>query len=178
VSWTWFILGLIAVPLAAFALTLAMSQLSRVTPTEIASPADLQTLLRALLSAGNDRETMFVVWFPFELEIRVTKRVRRSRPPTLDLELRNSGSNRPYYAAAKAKLEAASIEFVELPTPTRKQPGRLRLDWPEGGPLVVSAVSNAIRVLSTALPSSPESRCAAACQAPHLWRAETTTAVQ
>jgi len=169
-GWVLFALGLLAIPLIARLGMWLLRHASQVTPTEISTPSELQEILRALLSAGNDQEVLFIVWFPSRFEVRVTKRSRTSKPSTLDLEVRNSDMNTDLYPQAKASLCAEGLEFTEDISSAHQEPTGLRLIWPDGGPFVVSAAANAIAVLQSALPSDPQGRRAAACQSPSLWR--------
>ncbi len=171
-GWHWFALGFVAFPIVVVAVMYVVSRLTQTTPTAVNTQADLQSVLRAFLEAGKHNETLFIVWRPVEFEVRVTRRDRKAQRATMDVEVRNSGDNRGYYPQAKTALETAGLEFTESFTPARQQPTRLRLDWPDGGPFVVSALANAIQIVGAALPQSPDSDRLAACQPPSLWRGD------
>ena len=172
-SLTWLVIGL----LIGLGVMLAMAgyrRLGEVTPTAIDGPADLHTVLRSFLTAGDDRETLFIVWYPSRFEVRVTKRTREAMPATLDVEVPGSGANSTHYPAARDRLVEESVEFAEEEAPSEK----LLLSWPDGGPFVVSAAANVIGLISGALPRDPDGRCAAACQPPQRWSQDATLAAQ
>lgn len=163
----WFSFGLFFLSIGAFLWVWLAQQPQRVTPVAIDSSSDLHAVLRALLAAGADRETLFVVWFPTRFEVRV-RRSARATGSTLAVEFLGTGSNEPHYAGARAALESEGLDFAE------ESPRRLHLCWPEGGPFVVSAVAHVLRVIEASLPTAPERRCAAACGAPASWRSKAT----
>jgi hypothetical protein len=152
-----------------------VARASRVTPTRIETAADLHTILRALLVAGHDRETLFVVWFPCHFEARVMKSSVPNQQATLSVEIRNAGENRAHYESILTGMERASLEYEEE-LDGKQRVKRARLEWPEGGPFVVTAVANALGVFESVLPNSSETRCAAACDVPSRWR-DTSIAV-
>ena len=168
-NWLWFAIGFIAFPVAAAVALWLFHRATQVTPTRVSSMIELQEVLRALLAAGHDRETLFVSWLPSGLEVRVTKRSRVSKPSTLDIELRNSGANQAHYQAARDCLTAESIEFDESFTPARRQPKRIRGFWPDGGPFVVSAAAAAISAIASCLPDGQFEGCAASTSDPSQW---------
>jgi hypothetical protein len=175
--WLYFALGFLAFPTLGVALLLLVRLRSQARPVSITSPQELQSQLRALLESGKHGDTLFVVWLPLGFQLRVYKRVRRTEPDTLWLEVRNSDMNSDHYEATRAALESGRVEFNESLTPVRRRPRRLRITWPSGGPLVVSAASHAISLLESALPSDGSAQRLASRHHPSLWRRRYAAAV-
>jgi len=175
--WLYFALGFLAFPLIGLLFLVGLRFITQVEPTEVTSGQILQSQLRNLLDTGKHGDTLFIVWLPMRFELRVHKRIRKSKPDTLWLELRNSDTNRSHYTAARSALDASGIEFAETLTQARKRPRRLHITWPSGGPLVVSAASHAISIVQSALPSNEVEHCLASPHHPSIWSRRRTAAV-
>ena len=166
--WLIFLTGFLAFPALVALVIYAIHRRSRVKPLPVNDPAALQAILRSLLQQGKNGATLYLMDCATRVLFRVTKSSRTRSNDTLAVEVRRSDANE-WYEAVRDSLKKHHVPFEEDLTPKRRHPRRLRIRHDTGGPLAVTFVENAVKMILKALPSHATLDLLASNRDPHFW---------
>jgi hypothetical protein len=146
-NWIFFLFGFLAFPVAIVLFVLYLKARNTAIPTRIKKAIDLQTMLRNHLTDGKSNDLLYLVSAEEQLLIRIEKKSRKTKSDTLAVELRNSDTNQAKYPMVRERLQNSGIEFEEKYTPKQQKPKCIRITYPEGGAVVVSAACTALEAM-------------------------------
>ena len=146
-NWLYFILGFFAFPTAIVLFVFFHKARNTTIPIRINKTADLQAMLRKFMTESNNNDLLYVVCSEEKLLIRIKKSTRKLKSDTLAVELRNNSTNQTFYPLVRERLCDSGIEFEENFTPNTQKPKCIRITYPEGGVIVITAVCTALTTM-------------------------------
>ena len=172
-NWVFFVLGFLAFPLLVAPILLRYGKnwvwIPPDKPAHVDTVVGLQPFVKRLMKRGGDGDQLFVRSCDPQFLVRIRKRLYKTKPAVLEIEIRASDANAIYFVNVRDALVDEGYHLRQRQTPKLNKPKDLRISF-DVGAFAPAAVASVLRRVFQTVGVDENKGMNASFRDPVFWR--------